>query len=72
MKREPVQSSALASIGYDAETRTLEVEFSSGTVYRYFRVPATVAEGLCKAQSRGRYFDQVVRGAGYEYYRVPR
>lgn len=71
MKRVPVESSAIASIGYDAEEETLEVEFSGGTVYRYLRVPADVAAALYDADSRGRYFGEFVRGAGYEYYQVP-
>jgi KTSC domain len=70
MKRLPVESSAIASIGYDAQEETLEVEFSSGTVYRYLRVPADVAATLYEADSRGKYFGEFVRGAGYEYYRV--
>jgi len=70
MKRVPVESSAIASIGYDVEDGTLEVEFSSGTVYRYLRVPADVAAALCGADSRGKYFGEFVRGAGYEFYRV--
>jgi hypothetical protein len=70
MKRDPVQSSALASVGYDAQTATLELEFSSGSVYRYLNVPAAVAAALSNAESHGRYFDEFVKGAGYEYYRV--
>jgi hypothetical protein len=70
MKRVPVDSSAITSIGYDTEEQTLEVEFSSGTVYRYLRVPAGVAAALYDADSRGKYFGEFVRGAGYEYYRV--
>jgi hypothetical protein len=70
MKRVPVDSSAITSIGYDTEEQTLEVEFSSGTVYRYLRVPAGVATALYDAGSRGKYFGKFIREAGYEYYRV--
>jgi hypothetical protein len=70
MKRVPVESSAIASIGYDDETETLEVEFTSGTVYRYLRVPASVAAAFVDADSRGKYFGEFVREAGYEYYQV--
>ena len=52
MKRVPVDSSAITSIGYDTEEQTLEVEFSSGTVYRYLRVPADVAAALYDADLR--------------------
>ena len=39
MSREPVNSSAVAAIGYQAAEKTLEIEFVSGEVYRYFKVP---------------------------------
>lgn len=37
----PVQSSLVASIGYSANA-TLELEFCSGALYRYFSVPHAV------------------------------
>jgi hypothetical protein len=70
MKRISVESSAIASIGYDEETETLEVEFTGGTVYCYLRVPADIAAAFVDADSRGKYFAEVVREAGYEYYQV--
>lgn len=42
MKRQSVESSNLASIGYDAENEILEVEFKHGGVYQYFDVPENV------------------------------
>ena len=39
MDRLPVNSSNVASVGYDEGTWTLEVEFKGGGVYQYFRVP---------------------------------
>jgi hypothetical protein len=33
MMREPVVSSQLAEVGYDASCRTLEILFHSGTIY---------------------------------------
>ena len=70
MKRISVESSAIASIGYDEDPETLEVEFAGGTVYPYLRVPADIAAAFVDADSRGKYFAEVVRGAGYEYYQV--
>ena len=41
MRRVPVDSSSIAAIGCDPESRILEVEFrQSGKIYRYFGVPA--------------------------------
>lgn len=56
MQRIPVQSASLASVGYDPESRTLEIQFTSGKVYQYADVPPPVAEGLLTAPSKGRYF----------------
>lgn len=67
MQRQEVASTSLASVGYDAHSRILEVEFHSGAVYHYYGVPFGVARGLARAQSIGAYFMKVVRGAyGYE------
>jgi len=61
MKRNPVTSSTLASVGYDAPSRTLEIEFRNGRVYQYFDVPQEVYEGLLSADSVGRYFIAQIR-----------
>ena len=39
MKRELVTSSNILELGYDEESRILEVVFHSGNVYQYFDVP---------------------------------
>jgi len=70
MERVPVQSSSLASVGYDPATSTLEVEFLNGSVYQYSGVPDHVHEGLMNAASKGSYLDQNVKKAGYSYTRV--
>ncbi len=67
MKREPVESQALHSVGYDPESRVLEVEFESGAVYRYFDVPVSLYAGLMKAASHGEYFARHVRNAGFDF-----
>lgn len=57
MERQPVESSSLASVGYEVETRTLEVEFRNGGVYRYLGVPASVHGELMDAESRGAFLN---------------
>ncbi len=42
MNRESVQSSMIASLGYESNTSTLEVEFNSGAVWQYFDVPESI------------------------------
>jgi len=70
MQRSPVSSSNLASVGYDPQTRTLEIEFRDGAVYRYFHVPQHIYEGLMYAASHGRYFDAWIKKGGYPYSQV--
>ena len=68
--RTTVSSSAMRSVGYDRDARVLEIEFTGGEVYQYFKVPASVHRGLMSAESHGRYLNEYVKGAGYEYRRV--
>ncbi|HEY4225091.1 MAG TPA: KTSC domain-containing protein [Pseudolysinimonas sp.] len=58
MRRTPVRSSVIASVGYDADTAVLEVEFRSGDLYRYFAVPPSVHRALLEADSPGAYFNR--------------
>ncbi|MHB0871455.1 MAG: KTSC domain-containing protein [Chloroflexota bacterium] len=68
MKRQPVASSNLRSVGYDEAAQILEIEFRSGGVYRYYGVPAGVYRELLSAPSKGRYFLDNIR----EEYRYAR
>ena len=61
MRRTRVESTAIESVGYDPGTAVLEVEFTSGEVYRYFAVPPSVYRSLLEADSPGHYFGEVVR-----------
>lgn len=61
MHRERVESSSIASVGYDEELSVLEVEFHHGGVYRYGMVPSSVYRDLVTADSLGRFFNASVR-----------
>ena len=61
MNRQPIESSVIVSAGYDPDTNTMDVEFVSGRVYRYFMIPAETFEALTKADSAGRYFNETIR-----------
>ncbi len=57
MKRKPVKSSLLSSVGYDAEKQILEVEFKSkGRVYRYKDVPPQKVADMMLDKSIGAFF----------------
>ena len=61
MRRRRLTSSVLISVGYEADNQTLEIEFTSGDVYRYFMVPHRVHRELLAADSPGRYFGAEIR-----------
>ncbi|HUJ08641.1 MAG TPA: KTSC domain-containing protein [Verrucomicrobiae bacterium] len=62
IERQPVVSSDIASIGYDAENETLEIEFKATGIYRYFSVPKNVVEELQRTPSPGKFFRQNIKG----------
>ncbi|MBG1242575.1 MULTISPECIES: KTSC domain-containing protein [unclassified Nostoc] len=69
MLRTPVNSRNLHSVGYDATTRTLEVEFNNGSVYQYSGVPESTYRGLISASSHGKYFHANIKDS-YPYIQV--
>lgn len=70
MERESVKSSNLASVGYDSDSKTLEIEFNNGGLYQYFSVPESIYNGLMAASSKGSYFDQYIKKGSYSYKRI--
>lgn len=69
MRVATVESTILATVGYDETRKLLQLEFGSGTVYLYIGVPAAVCQALLDAPSKGRYFNGVIRGR-YPYRQV--
>jgi hypothetical protein len=69
MSVTPVESSTLATVAYDRQRESLQLEFRSHAIYQYFRVPAAVHEALLAAPSKGLYFNRVIRGR-YRFARV--
>lgn len=61
MRRQALDSSAIASAAYYPATAVLELEFTSGEVYRFFAVPPSVHRGLLDAPSAGRFFQERIR-----------
>lgn len=66
MEREPVESSTIASVGYDPDSETLEIEFKSGSVYQYYSVPPGEHAALRNADTIGGYFSANIRNS-YTY-----
>jgi hypothetical protein len=54
-------SRVIRRFAYDRTTAALDVTFVTGRRYRYFMVPAYLAEGLAQAFSKGRFFNARIR-----------
>ncbi|MEY2498397.1 MAG: hypothetical protein QOD12_1953 [Verrucomicrobiota bacterium] len=61
IKREAVESTAIASIGYSKRLRALEIEFRNGAIYRYLEVAPSIYLDLMKAKSKARFYDDNIR-----------
>ena len=62
IKRHPVQSTALAAVGYSKRLHALEIEFRNGAIYRYLEVDPAIYHELLIAPSKARYYDEKIRG----------
>jgi hypothetical protein len=60
-KRIVVESNYLRSVGYDASSQILEIEFQKGDIYQYIDVPLDVYTDLMNAPSHGRYFNTNIK-----------
>ena len=61
MERIAVSSSNISSVGYDANSSTLEIEFHSGGVYQYEGVPQSEYDVFIAADSKGKYFNANIK-----------
>lgn len=62
IRREPVESRAIAAVGYSRRLRALEVEFKRGGTYRYLDVPSAVHRELLAAESKAGFYNRFVKG----------
>jgi len=61
MLRARVESSTIATVGYDEEQRIMEIVFSDGRVYHYLEVPPERALSLLRAESKGRFLNSEIK-----------
>ena len=64
--RVPVKSSNIKATGYDPETKTMAIEFSSGEIYHYENVEKSVHDDLIGAKSIGKHFYSTIK-SGYKF-----
>lgn len=70
VQRQLVNSSDIKSIGYDAFTSILEIQFlRDGSVYQYYFIPQDVHIGLMNSSSHGKYFNENIKDK-YSYKKV--
>jgi hypothetical protein len=61
MERIVVSSSSVASLGYDGDSQTLEVEFTNGGIYQYMNVPPETNSELMESASKGTFVNQFIK-----------
>lgn len=62
IRRQPVESHAIAAVGYSQQLHALEIEFRNGAIYRYLDVPGERFRDLLAAESKARFYDRNIRG----------
>lgn len=66
---QPVSSSNIEAVGYDAENETVYVQFLNGSTYAYRGVPEHEFENLRTAPSVGSYLNRNFKNV-YPYERA--
>ena len=66
---QPVSSSNIAAIGYDAESQMVYVQFLNGSTYAYKGVPEHEFDNLRTAPSVGSYLNSYYKNV-YPYERA--
>ncbi|HGN1705377.1 TPA: KTSC domain-containing protein [Providencia rettgeri] len=56
-----VESPNIYSIGYDSETKLLEIDYNSGRICRYQNVPLIDYQRLSAARNKENYVDRYIR-----------
>ena len=69
MELNEVQSSNIKRVGYNAEKEDLFVEYLSGALYRYKKVPKEVYDQLLESDSKGKFINTYIKGK-YEYEKI--
>ena len=61
MERKKVSSSKIRTVGYDARTQTLEVEFNNGSAMQYSRVSDDLHRRMMNAGSVASFFEDHIQ-----------
>jgi hypothetical protein len=61
IQHQPVKSSAVASLGHDAPTQTLEVTYHNKSTYRYAGVSPQEHLSILAAPSKGKALNSLIK-----------
>lgn len=61
-----LDSTTISAVRYDARRQLLDIRFTNERVYRYDGVTEFVYRALMKSDSKGRYFNEMIRD-GFDY-----
>lgn len=67
MKLTPLKSSNIEGAHFDPATGTLTVKFKSGGTYHYSGCKQDHYDGLCSAESAGKFFHANIRQGGFKH-----
>lgn len=70
MDRKKVSSSSIRAVGYDPRSRTLEIEFTNGSIVQYERVAPDIHRALMSSGSIASFFRDRIEDEGYVSRRV--
>lgn len=69
LKKVPVDSTNLEWVAYDKETEDLYIQFRSGGLYVYRKVPENIYKDLLNAGSKGRFHNMKIKWK-YNYEKI--
>ncbi len=61
MDRQFIESKMIKSIGYDAQSSTLEIEFNTGAVWQYFDFQESLWYEFESSESKGKFFHREIK-----------
>lgn len=64
-KLQHVRSESIAAVGYERHSNLLFIRFTDGRTYAFERVPASLFHRLMASDSKGRFFNDEIREAGF-------
>jgi lysyl-tRNA synthetase class 2 len=64
-----INSSNLKSAEYNTENESLTIEFNSGSIYVYNKVPWTIFTKFRMSESQGKYFNSNI-SKNYKYTKI--